>query len=103
MDSKVALDKIKEAEIKAQHIVEQAKLEARNMLQEGKLEKDRIIKIAIEKAKTDSQKVKNRITAETLRETSSIENKTKDEVGALKEKVMASFDKALDFIRSKLD
>jgi ATP synthase H subunit len=103
MDSKLALDKIKEAESKAQRIIDEAKLEAQKILHEAKLEKEQFIEIALEKAKTDSQDLKNKINAEALQEVSAIENRTKDEINVLKEKAWHNLDKAVGFIRSKLD
>lgn len=102
MDSKIALDKIKETEHKAQEIIEEAKKEAKKILREADLEKERIIKESKTQAKLDAQKLKDRARRDVQKEISLIESQTEEKGKSIKEKAKGNFDRALDFIKSKL-
>ena len=102
MNSKEALERIREAEKQAQDIIDQAKNEARRILNEERIEKERILKAPQEQARLDSQKFKAEINEEILKEVSLIEGRTQDEIKALQEKASINLDKVLDFIKPKL-
>ncbi len=102
MDSKAALDKIKEAESNAQQIIERVKLDAHNILREAKLEKERVIKAAIEKAKIDSRKLRIKIQEEGSGEINEIKKQSGVEIETLKEQAKNNLDKAVEFIKHKI-
>ena len=103
MDSKTALDKIRQAEKEAQDIIEQAKNQARKILQEAKSEKENIIRDAQAKARLDSQKLKVKLQEETLAEIALIKNQTNLDIQALKEKAQRNMDQAAGFLKGKID
>lgn len=103
MDSKVALDKIKETEVKAQRIIEEARKQAIDILNQANLAKESIIKTVQEKAKLAARELKLQIEQETREELSSIQAKSQDEINAIKHKTSANLDKALEFIKEKIE
>jgi vacuolar-type H+-ATPase subunit H len=102
MDAKIALDQVKEAELKAQEIVNHAKQEAQNILHAASIEKERILKTAQEKAKKESQNLKLEIEEAASREAGGIKNQSASDMAALKEKVRNNFEKASRFLREKI-
>jgi len=103
MDVKLALDNVKEAELKAQEIVAQAKKEARNILHEASLNREAILRRAQEQAGIDSQKLKAKIESETQQELEVIRIQAEKETNALKENAAANIDRAADFIIDKVE
>ena len=103
MDSKIALDKVKEAEQKAQQIIEEAQAKARDILRDAELAKESMVKAAQEKARLAAQKLRIEIEEEAKKEAALIQNKNEEDVRALKEKARANFDKALKFIKAKIE
>jgi len=102
MDSKVALDKIKETELKAEDIIEQAKRESQGILHNARLEKERILAQAKADAERDAEGVRVKIRQLAATDAANIEGQSKEAVRALKEKAQPNIDKALDFLREKL-
>jgi V/A-type H+-transporting ATPase subunit G/H len=103
MDSKIALDKIKETEVQAQRIIEEAKKQARDILQEAQLAQESIIKTMQEKARLAAKELKLQIEQETQKEISGIQAKNQDDTRLIKEKASVNPDKALEFIKDKID
>jgi len=103
MDSKIALDKIKETEVQAQRIIEEAKKQAGDILQEAQLAQESIIKTMQEKARLAAKELKLQIEQETQKEISGIQAKNQDDTRLIKEKASVNLDKALEFIKDKID
>ncbi len=103
MDSKAALDKIKQAEFKAQSIQEEAKREAKRILNFAKQEKERLVQRNKEKALLDNKNLRTQIHQEALKEVSAIEGQSKAEVEQIKEKAGHNLDKAVEFIKDKIN
>jgi len=103
MDSKAALDKIREAEFKAQEIIEQAKRESQEILREAKAEKERLIKHAAEQANQDCKKLKIKIEEEAAREVAALGGLAEEEIRILKEKVQARLAEATEFLKAKIE
>jgi len=103
MDSKTALEKIKEAEIKAQDSLEQAKRKSRQILQEASTEKARILKQAQDQANHDAQNLQIKIEKETVEEIAAIDNQTSEAIKILRKGAQVNLNKAADFIKTKID
>lgn len=102
VDSKIALDKIKETEKKAEEIIEQAKGEAAHILRQATEERERILKTRQDQARLDAQKLKAHKIEETAEEIVLIEQRTQDEIKAIKEKAQGNLDRAVDFLKVEI-
>jgi len=102
MDSKIALDKIKEAEAQAQRIIEEAKKQALDILRNVNLAKESIIKTAQEKARLVVHDLKIKIEQETQKEISTIQNQNQEDIRQVEEKAKANLDKALQFLKDRI-
>ena len=102
MNSKEALDTIKESETKAQEIIQQAKNEAQKIILDAHLEKERLIQNAQGRGRLDGQKLRAQTQGETLREIDMIKNKSQVEIAALKEKAQVDFERAVEFLKDNL-
>ncbi len=103
MDSKEALERIKDAELKAQETIEAAKKEAHRILSEAGHEKERIIKLAQEKAGADIQKLKDNIKGLAEQESSLIRKQSQEEIEASKAKAASRVDRAAQFLKERLN
>jgi V/A-type H+-transporting ATPase subunit G/H len=103
MDSKTALDKIKEAEQKASDIIEDARRQAVVVLETARVKKEAIIKKAKRDAMDEAAKLKDNIGRATAAEVAEIEKKAREDIELLDKMLKANFDKAVAFLRSKIE
>jgi vacuolar-type H+-ATPase subunit H len=102
MDSKMALDKIKEAEAEAQRIIEGTKKQALDILADANLAKESIIKASQERARLAAKELKLQIEQETQKEILAIQNQNQSDISAVKEKAKVNLDKASQFLKDKI-
>ena len=103
MDSKTALDKIKDAEAQATNILENAKNQAHKIILEAKSQKGTITGDALLKAKGDAKNLKEKLSRESVFEAESIAKKAESEKTELIKNSSKNIDKAVNFIKSKLN
>lgn len=103
MDSKSALDKIKEAELKAQQMLQQAKEESRRILQSAQLEREKIIQDVSVRAGLKSEELRSKMQEEAIRTSSSIKSQAEAEKEKVKIAAQANIAAALDFLKSNLE
>ena len=103
MDSKTALDNIKAAELKAKELIEQAKKEAQDILGGVSLKQAQIIKQAQGQALLDAEKLREKIYQEAQEEIGLIQEHGQEEIKALREKAQRNIDRAVEFIKNKMD
>ncbi len=102
LNSKVALEKIQETELRAKDMAEEAKREALELLGQAKLAKEGLLKTAQEKARLDAQKLKAESEEEALGEAVEIRARAQAEALALKQAAEANLDAAVRWIKAKL-
>lgn len=102
MDAKLALDNIKEAEAKANTLIEQARKEAQDILQAAGLKKAQIIKEAEGQALSDAQQLKDKLGDEAAQEIALIVRAGEEEVRLLREKAQRNLERAVEFIKEKI-
>ena len=102
MDSKTALDKVKEIELEAARSLEEAKKEFQKILADAKLESARLIRESEQQAKLDAQKLKAKIEQETVSDISAIEAQSRLEREALIKRANNNLDKAVAFMKDKI-
>lgn len=102
MDTKGALEKIKEAETKTQGALEQAKKESQKIMHDALLEKERIIKNSQQRARLDAQQLKTKIEEETFGEIKTIANQAKEDIRVLQEKAEDNLVRAVEFLKGKI-
>jgi len=101
--AKEALDKIKEAEVKALRIVEEAKRTAHKIFEEARMEKGRILKFAEENALIDARRLEKKVEEETFKEISVINAEARSDCEALKAKAKQNIGKAAEFVKAKVN
>ncbi len=102
LNSKIALERIQETELRAKNMVEEAKREALELLQQARLAKEGLLKTAQEKARLESQKLRVRGEEEALEGAAQVKAQAEAEVQALKQTAEANLDQALKLMKSKL-
>ncbi|MEI6631806.1 MAG: hypothetical protein WCL25_04255 [bacterium] len=103
MDSKSALDKIKEAELKAQELVEAAKKEALKIIQLAGLEREKIIQAAKARAREKNEELRKALDEETAKESSFIKQKSQDQQERIEKTARFNIDAAVDFLKNHLE
>ncbi|MFH0738465.1 MAG: hypothetical protein V2A59_01215 [Candidatus Omnitrophota bacterium] len=103
MDSKSALDKIKEAELKAEELVEAAKKESLKIIQLAGLEREKIIQAAKARAREKSEELRKALDQETTKESSSIKQKFQAEQERIEKAAGVNIDAAVDFLKNHLE
>ncbi len=102
MDSKGALDKIKEAELKAKEMIELARQEARKILQLAQLEREDILRGAQEKAALKSSELKEEIQRDTQNAIAVLKGQAQAQIAKINETAKGNIEAALDFLKTKL-
>ena len=102
MDAKEALEKIKEAEQKAEQAVQQSRSRAGEILQAVQQESEQLLNAARNKAKADSEKLQILNETEIRDEISRLKKETAAEISKIREKAARAGDKPLALIISKL-
>lgn len=102
VDSKTALEQIKETEMQAEEIIALAKEEARGILQEAGREKERLIKEARAKARLACEGLRLQIEKEKKEELALIEVQTENNIRSLKEIAGSNLDKAVQFLKEQI-
>ena len=102
LNSKVALEKIQETELRAKSMEEEAKREALELLGQARLAKEGLLKTAQEKARLDAEKLKAKNEEEAGGEAAEIRAKAQAEALALKQAAEANLDVALRWVKAKL-
>lgn len=102
LNSKVALEKIQETELRAKKMAEEAKREALELLGQARLAKEGLLKTAQEKARIDAGKLKAKSEEGALGEAIDMRARAQAEALALKQAAEANLDVALRWIKDKL-
>ena len=102
MSSKAALDRIREAELKAREITEAAAKEAHAMLLEARNERERLIRAGLDKARADAKALLAKGEKEGTGEAAIIKKGFEEKIRALQEKAKPRLDEAAEFIRKKI-
>ncbi len=102
MDAKEALEKIKEAEQKAEQAVQQSRSRAGEILQAAQQESEQLLNAARNKAKADSEKFQVQSETEVRDEIMRLKKATAAEIRKIREKATRAGDKPLALIISKL-
>jgi len=101
-DSKIALDKIQEAELQAQARVDAAQKEAQKIAVESGIQRERIIQTALVQAGQDCEQLKKKILKDAEKEISIIEKNAQEEIIRLRQKADKNSERAVDFLKNKL-
>jgi vacuolar-type H+-ATPase subunit H len=102
MDSKAALDKIRQAELQAEETLSEAGAEAGCITEQARQQGAELIKEAQVKAASEAGKLKAQIEQDTAREIEEIKGTSLREVGVLKSKAAENVEKAANFLREKI-
>lgn len=102
INSKVALDRIKEAELKAHETTEAAAKEAHAMLLEARNERERLIRAGLEKARADAKALMAKNEKEGTDEAAVIKKEFEEKIRIVREKARPRLDEAVGFIGKKM-